>query len=89
MNQIKEIAKSIYDAIQVRIEEDTCYKFLNFAFKDGEFISYFFTDDMFDSSDDTVYGGLTFDEYSNMSIKDIEEELQVSFQESKRTLVVG
>ena len=42
MNQIKEIAKSIYNAIQVRIEEDTCYKFLNFVFKDGEFINYFF-----------------------------------------------
>ena len=82
MNQIKEIAKSIYDAIQVRIEEDTCYKFLNFAFKDGEFISYFFTDDIFDSSDDTVYGGLTFDEYTNMSIEDIEGELLYTQKES-------
>lgn len=82
MNQIKEIAKSIYDAIQVRIEEDTCYKFLNFAFKDGEFINYFFTDDIFDSSDDIVYGGLTFDEYKNMSIKDIEEELLYTQKES-------
>lgn len=82
MNQIKEIAKSIYDAIQVRIEEDTCYKFLNFAFKDGEFINYFFTDDVFDSSDDIVYGGLTFDEYKNMSINDIEEELLYTQKES-------
>lgn len=82
MNLIKEIAKSIYNAIQVRIEEDTCCKFLNFAFKDGEFISYFFTDDMFDSSDDTVYGGLTFDEYKNMSINDIEEELLYTQKES-------
>lgn len=82
MNQIKEIANSIYNAIQVRIEEDTCYKFLNYAFKDGEFIGYFFTDDMFDSSDDTVYGGLTYDEYSNMSIKDIEEELLYTQKES-------
>lgn len=82
MNKIKEIAKSIYNAIQVRIEEDTCYKFLNFAFKDGEFINYFFTDDVFDSSDDIVYGGLTFDEYKNMSIKDIEEELLYTQKES-------
>ena len=82
MNQIKEIAKSIYDAIQVRIEEDTCYKFLNYAFKDGEFINYFFTDDIFESSDDTVYGGLTFDEYTNMSIKEIEEELLYTQKES-------
>lgn len=82
MNNIKEIAKSIYNAIQLRIEEDTCYKFLNFAFKDGEFINYYFTDDMFDSSDDTVYGGLTFDEYTNMSIKDIEEELLYTQKES-------
>lgn len=82
MNQIKEIAKSIYNAIQVRINEDTCYKFLNFAFKDGEFINYFFTDDMFDSSDDIVYGGLTSDEYTNMSIKDIEEELLYTQKES-------
>ena len=82
MNQIKEIAKSIYDAIQVRIKEDTCYKFLNFAFKDGEYINYFFTDDIFDSSDDVVYGGLTFDEYTNMSINDIEEELLYTQKES-------
>ena len=82
MNQIKEIAKSIYNAIQVRIEEDTCYKFLNFAFKDGEFINYFFTDDIFDSSDDIVYGGLTLDEYTNMSINDIEEELLYTQKES-------
>ena len=82
MNQIKEIAKSIYNAIQVRIEEDTCYKFLNFAFKDGEFINYFFTDDMFDSSDDIVYGGLTLDEYTNMSINDIEEEMLYTQKES-------
>ena len=82
MNNIKEIAKSIYNAIQVRIEEDTCYKFLNFAFKDGEYINYFFTDDIFDSSDDIVYGGLTFDEYTNMSINDIEEELLYTQKES-------
>ena len=75
MNNINEIAKSIYNAIQVRIEEDNCPKFLNFAFKDGEFIKYFFTNDMFDSSDDTFYGCLTLDEYTNMSIKEIEEEL--------------
>ena len=42
----------------------------------------FFTDDMFDSSDDTVYGGLTFDEYTNMSINDIEEELLYTQKES-------
>ena len=82
MNNIKEIAKSIYNAIQVRIEEDTCYKFLNFAFKDGEYINFFFTDDIFDSSDDVVYGGLTFDEYKNMSINDIEEELLYTQKES-------
>ena len=82
MNNIKEIAKSIYNAIQVRIKEDTCYKFLNFAFKAGEYINYFFTDDMFDSSDDIVYGGLTFDEYTNMSINDIEEELLYTQKES-------
>ena len=82
MNNIKEIAKSIYNAIQVRIEEDTCYKFLNFAFKDGEYINFFFTYDVFDSSDDVVYGGLTFDEYKNMSINDIEEELLYTQKES-------
>ena len=84
MKTIKEIAKSIYDAIQVRVNEDTCYEFLNFAFKDCEFINYFFTDDIFDSSDDTVYGGLTFDEYTNMSIEDIEEELLYTQKESMK-----
>lgn len=82
MNQINEIAESIYNAIQVRVKEDNCTKFLNFAFKDGEFIEYFFTNDMFDSSDDTVYGGLTLEEYTNMSVKDIEEELIYTLNES-------
>ena len=82
MNIINEIAKSIYNAIQVRIEEDNCTEFLNFAFKDGEFIKYFFTNDIFSCTDNTVYGGLTLDEYTNMSIKDIEEELLYTQNES-------
>lgn len=82
MNQLTEIAKSIYNEIQVGIEEDDCTKFLNFAFKDGEFIEYFFTNDIFNSSGDTVYGGLTLDEYTNMSVEDIEEELLYTLNES-------
>lgn len=76
MNQLKEIAKSIYDEIQVAIiEEKKRYCFLIFKFKDGEFIEYFFSDDLFYSNDDTVYGGFVLDEYTNISIEDIEEEL--------------
>lgn len=71
---MKEIAKRIYDEIQVLIEENKHYSYLIFAFKDCEFIEYFFSDELYYSNDDTVYCGLTF-EYENMSIKDIEEEL--------------
>lgn len=82
MNNIKEIAKSIHNAIEIRVKEDTCTKFLNFAFKDGEFIKYFFTSDVFSSIDNTVYGGLTLEEYTNMSIEEIEEELLYTQSES-------
>lgn len=82
MNIMNEIAKSIYNAIQVRIEEDNCTEFLNFAFKDGEFIKYFFTSDMFNPTDGIVYGGLTLDEYTNMSVEEIEEELLYTQSES-------
>jgi hypothetical protein len=76
MNQIKEIAKSIYDEIQVVIEEKKkWYSYLIFKFKDGEFIEYFFSDDLYYSNDDTVYGGFVLEEYTNISIEDIEEEL--------------
>lgn len=75
---IKEIAKSIYDAIQVKIESGYCPRFLNFCFnEDGEFVKYFFTDDVFDSSSDELkWGGIEREEYVNMSIEDIEEELE-------------
>ena len=80
---MNEIAKSIYNAIKVRIEEDTCTEFLNFAFKDGEFIKYFFTNDIFNSTEDgIVYGGLTLEEYTNMSVEEIEEELLYTQSES-------
>lgn len=83
MNRLNEIAKSIYNAIQVRIEEDTCTEFLNYTFKDGEFIEYFFTRDVIYSTEDgIVYGGLTLDEYTNMSIEEIEEELLYTQNES-------
>lgn len=76
MNQINEIAKSIYNEIQVVIEEKKkWYCYLIFKFKDGEFIEYFFSDDLYYSNDNTVYGGFVLDDYRNISIEDIEEEL--------------
>ena len=77
----KEIAKSIYDAIQVQINEygvEGCSRFLNFCFnEDGEFVEYFFTDDVFDSTcDELKLGGIEREEYVNMSVEDIEEELE-------------
>ena len=76
MNQLKEIAKSIYNEIQVVIEEKKkWYCYLIFKFKDGEFIEYFFSDDLYYSNDDTVYGGFVLGDYRNISIEDIEEEL--------------
>ena len=72
---MKEIAKSIYDAIQVLIEEKKHYIYLIFVFKDGEFIEYFFSDELYYSNDDTVYCGFVLREYLDIRIEDIEEEL--------------
>lgn len=76
MDKIKEIAKSIYNEIQFCVKENCCKDFLNYVFKDGEFAEYFFTNDIFCTSGDEEYGGLTMDEYTNMSVEDIEEELK-------------
>ena len=74
----KEIAKSIYDSIQVKVESGYCPRFLNFCFNEnGEFERYFFTEDIFDStSDELKWGGIEREEYINMSVEDIEEELE-------------
>lgn len=76
MKKIKEIAKSIYNEIQVMIEEEKRWIYLIFKFKDGEFISYFFSSDLYYSNDDNVYGGFLMPEdYRDIRIEDIEEEL--------------
>lgn len=75
-----EIAKSIFDAIQVKVANNSTTKFLNFSFKDGEFEKYFFTDDMFDSTDGVDYWGIELNEYVNMSIEDIVSELQAALK---------
>ena len=74
---LKEIAKSIYDAIQVKLEgKGYCPRFLNFCFnEDGEFVEYFFTDDIFGDDGTFKWGGIERNEYANMSVEDIEEEL--------------
>ena len=77
MDQIKEIAKSMYNEIQICVKENCCKDFLNYVFEDGEFVKYFFTNDVFDvTRSDKGYGGLTMDEYTNMSAEDIEKELK-------------
>lgn len=83
MKMLKEIAKSIYNEIQLMDENGCCPRFLNFLFKDGKFVEYIFTDDMFCSNgDEGVWGGVERNEYVNMSVKDIEDELYFTYQES-------
>ena len=75
---MKEIAKSIYDAIQVRLEgKGYCPRFLNLSFnKDGDFERYIFSEERFDSTRDSFKCcGIERMEYANMSVEDIEEEL--------------
>lgn len=73
---MKEISKRIYNEIQVMIEEEKRWIYLIFKFKDGEFIEYFFSDELYYSNDDTVYGGFLMPEdYRYIRIEDIEEEL--------------
>lgn len=80
--KFNEIAKSIFDAIQVKVKNNSTTKFLNFSFKNGEFKEYFFTDDILYTTDDVEYGGIEKDEYINMSIEDIENELYYTYKES-------
>ena len=82
MNQIKEIAKSIYNAIQVRIEEDTCMNGLVYVFYNGNFVKYFFTNDIIYSTENYEYGAIEMEEYIHMSVEDIEEELLYTQKES-------
>ena len=83
MKMLKEIAKSIYNEIQLMDENACCPRFLNFLFKDGKFVEYKFTDDIFGSTcDEGVWGGVERNEYVNMSVKDIEDELYLTYQES-------
>lgn len=74
--ELKDIAKRIYDAIQTEIESSYCPSFLNFSFNEnGEFVEYFFTDDIFGDDGTLKWGGIERNEYVNMSVEDIEEEL--------------
>lgn len=82
MNQIKEIAKSIYNAIQVRIEEDTCMNGLVYVFDNGKFVKYFFTNDIIYSTENYEYGAIEMEDYIHMSVEDIEEELLYTQKES-------
>ena len=82
MNQIKEIAKSIYNAIQVRIEEDTCINGLVYVFDNGKFVKYFFTNDIIYSTENYEYGAIEMEDYIHMSVEDIEEELLYTQKES-------
>lgn len=82
MKILNEIAKSIYGKIQVNVENGCCPRFLNFLFKEGKFVEYIFTDDIFGSTcDEGVWGGVERNEYVNMSVKDIEDELYFTYQE--------
>ena len=82
---MKKIAKKIYDAIQSTINKygiDGCSRFLNFCFnEDGEFVEYFFSEDVFDTTcDELKWGGIEREEYVNMSVEDIEEELEYTIR---------
>lgn len=77
--ELKDIAKRIYNDIQSTINEygvEGCPDFLNFCFdENNDFVEYFFTSDIFGGNDSYKWGGIERNEYVNMSVEDIEEEL--------------
>lgn len=86
MKTLKELAKSIATEIEERVKNDNTSLYLLFECKDGKF-SYSFSNDNHHCSDiNFICDAIDEDEYTNMSVADIEDELVYFFKENKITL---
>lgn len=80
---IKNLAKQIAVEIEERVKNDNTTLFLLFECKDGKF-SYSFSNDNHHCSDiHFICDAIDEDEYTNMSVADIEDELIYFFKENK------
>lgn len=83
---INELAKSIAAEIEERVKNEDTTLYLLFEYKDDKF-SYKFSNDNHHCCDiDFVCDSYDEKEYINMSVKDIEEELEYFFKENKIVL---
>lgn len=81
---INELAKQIAAEIEEKVKNDSTSLYLLFKYQDGKF-SYSFSNDNHHCCD-IDFACDSFDEYTNMSVAEIEEELEYFFKENKITL---
>lgn len=80
---IKNLAKQIAAEIEKRVKNDNTTLYLLFECKDGKF-SYSFSNDNYHCNDiDFACNAIDEDEYVNMSVAEIEDELVYFFKENK------
>lgn len=83
---MNELAKQIAAEIEEKVKNDNTTLYLLFEYKDDKF-SYSFSNDNHHCNDiDFTCNSIDEDEYTNMSVADIEDELEYFFKENKITL---
>lgn len=83
---INELAKQIAVEIEEKVKNNSTSLYLLFECKDGKF-SYKFSNDNHHCNDiNFICDAIDEDEYVNMSVEDIEEELEYFFKENNISL---
>lgn len=83
---MNELAKQIAAEIEEKVKNDNTSLYLLFKYQDGKF-SYSFSNDNHHCSDiNFICDAIDEDEYVNMSVAEIEDELEYFFNENKITL---
>lgn len=86
MNTLNELAKQIAVEIEEKVKNDNTSLYLLFECKDGKF-SYKFSNDNHHCNDiNFICDAIDEDEYVNMSVEDIEAELEYFFKENNISL---
>lgn len=83
---IKELAKQIAVEIEEKVKNNSTTLYLLFECKDGKFGYSFANDNNHCNDIDFACNSIDEDEYVNMSVEDIEEELEYFFKENKISL---
>lgn len=86
MKTLKELAKQIAAEIEERVKNDNTTLYLLFEYKDDKFSYKFSNDNHYCSDIDFACNSIDEDEYVNMSVAEIEDELVYFFNENKITL---